>query len=355
MEAGDRTARADAITIHIRTSPRRPFQRDRCRAARRAVRRRTMTWRAMARTALIRPSMVGPARPRHRRRPARGRRPGRSVARPRPRNAAVRVRPAAVRRERPAPDRRLRPRRHPEPRPIRLESEPGPRGAEHLARTGRRRCLFAGRGPPSARVRLGAGDISYTGTNVSERDLDVLLAHPIHLNLDAVSQIERVGRRVAAGGTSARARSGSESIRVPAPATRTSSHTAAPADEVRRLRRPGRRGGRRRGTPRPRDRHDPRPRRIGLARRRARWVRGGVARVAGIARRLRAAGHPIVRGQRRRRPRRAGPGGRAAGRSRRLCRGDRGWHSATCRRRDVGGASPATSSPRTPPCCSARS
>ncbi len=41
-------------------------------------------------------------------------------------------------------------------------------------------------------------EISYTGTNVSERDLDVILAHPVHLNLDAVSQIERVGRRLAA-------------------------------------------------------------------------------------------------------------------------------------------------------------
>ena len=39
------------------------------------------------------------------------------------------------------------------------------------------------------------GEISYTGTNVSERDLDVLLAHAIHLNLDAISQIERYGRR----------------------------------------------------------------------------------------------------------------------------------------------------------------
>jgi len=45
-----------------------------------------------------------------------------------------------------------------------------------------------------------AEDISYTGTNVSERDLDVLLAYPIHLNLDAISQIERVGRRLAATG-----------------------------------------------------------------------------------------------------------------------------------------------------------
>ncbi len=45
-----------------------------------------------------------------------------------------------------------------------------------------------------------ADEISYTGTNVSERDLDVLLAAAVHLNLDAVSQIERVGRRIAADG-----------------------------------------------------------------------------------------------------------------------------------------------------------
>lgn len=38
-------------------------------------------------------------------------------------------------------------------------------------------------------------EISYTGTNVSERDLDVLLAAGVHLNLDAISQIERYGRR----------------------------------------------------------------------------------------------------------------------------------------------------------------
>jgi len=38
-------------------------------------------------------------------------------------------------------------------------------------------------------------EISYTGTNVSERDLDVLLAHRVHVNLDAISQIERYGRR----------------------------------------------------------------------------------------------------------------------------------------------------------------
>ena len=38
-------------------------------------------------------------------------------------------------------------------------------------------------------------EISFTGTNVSERDLDMLLAHTVHLNLDAISQIERYGRR----------------------------------------------------------------------------------------------------------------------------------------------------------------
>ena len=39
-------------------------------------------------------------------------------------------------------------------------------------------------------------EISYTGTNVSERDLDVILAADgLRLNLDAISQIERVGRR----------------------------------------------------------------------------------------------------------------------------------------------------------------
>ena len=39
-------------------------------------------------------------------------------------------------------------------------------------------------------------EISYTGTNVSERDLDVILAaEGLRLNLDGISQIERVGRR----------------------------------------------------------------------------------------------------------------------------------------------------------------
>jgi diaminopimelate decarboxylase len=38
-------------------------------------------------------------------------------------------------------------------------------------------------------------EISFTGTNLSERDLDVLLPTGVHLNLDAISQLERVGRR----------------------------------------------------------------------------------------------------------------------------------------------------------------
>lgn len=45
-----------------------------------------------------------------------------------------------------------------------------------------------------------ADEISFTGTNVSERDLDVLLARGVHVNLDGVSQIERYGRR-SPGGT----------------------------------------------------------------------------------------------------------------------------------------------------------
>ncbi len=73
--------------------------------------------------------------------------------------------------------------------------------------------VFRGLGPPGAPESVGIdacspgeilraiecgwapSEISYTGTNVSERDLDVLLAHGIHCNLDALSQIDRYGRR----------------------------------------------------------------------------------------------------------------------------------------------------------------
>lgn len=40
-----------------------------------------------------------------------------------------------------------------------------------------------------------ADEVSFTGTNMSERDLDVLLEHGVHVNLDAVTQVERFGRR----------------------------------------------------------------------------------------------------------------------------------------------------------------
>jgi len=38
-------------------------------------------------------------------------------------------------------------------------------------------------------------EISFTGTNLSERDLDVLLDTGVHVNLDLLSQLERWGRR----------------------------------------------------------------------------------------------------------------------------------------------------------------
>jgi len=40
-------------------------------------------------------------------------------------------------------------------------------------------------------------EVSFTGTNVSERDLDQLLARPIHVNGDLLWQVERLGRRAA--------------------------------------------------------------------------------------------------------------------------------------------------------------
>src|SRR5262249_9740273 len=39
------------------------------------------------------------------------------------------------------------------------------------------------------------GEISYTGTNLSDRDLEVILPSGCHLNVDLLTQIDRVGRR----------------------------------------------------------------------------------------------------------------------------------------------------------------
>jgi diaminopimelate decarboxylase len=53
--------------------------------------------------------------------------------------------------------------------------------------------------PNEATLALASGrrpdEISYTGTNLSERDLDVILAQPLILNLDSLSAIRRVARR----------------------------------------------------------------------------------------------------------------------------------------------------------------
>jgi diaminopimelate decarboxylase len=50
-----------------------------------------------------------------------------------------------------------------------------------------------------------ASDVSVTATNLSDRDLDAILPTAAHLNLDAVSQVERVGRRLEALGLPSRA------------------------------------------------------------------------------------------------------------------------------------------------------
>ena len=44
-----------------------------------------------------------------------------------------------------------------------------------------------------------ASEISYTGTNLSDRDLDVVLRSGVHVNLDLISQIHRYGRRARGG------------------------------------------------------------------------------------------------------------------------------------------------------------
>jgi len=38
-------------------------------------------------------------------------------------------------------------------------------------------------------------EVSFTGTNVSERDLDVIGPAGVHVNLDLLSQVDRYGRR----------------------------------------------------------------------------------------------------------------------------------------------------------------
>ena len=66
----------------------------------------------------------------------------------------------------------------------------------------RERCPWVGIdacSPGEVRWSIGLGwapdEVSYTGTNVSERDLDVILSAGVHLNVDLLSQLDRVGRR----------------------------------------------------------------------------------------------------------------------------------------------------------------
>ena len=67
-------------------------------------------------------------------------------------------------------------------RPLGAPGEPGSVGIDACSPGEMLRALECGWRPD---------EIGYTGTNVSERDLDVLLTHGIHLNLDAISQIAR--------------------------------------------------------------------------------------------------------------------------------------------------------------------
>ena len=159
-------------------------------------------------------------------------------------------------------------------------------------------------------------EISYTGTNVSERDLDVLLAHGIHLNLDALSQIERYGRR--APGT----RIG---LRIDPAAGAGYTDTSSTAGRARRSSGSGSSASTRRSPWSARHgldrRHHPLPRRVGLAGATA-WPAFERALPAAVeaVERARAAGHPVERGQRRRRAGPAGAGRRAGRRPRRLRR-----------------------------------
>ena len=163
------------------------------------------------------------------------------------------------------------------------------------------------------------------GPTSSERDLDVLLAHPIRINLDAVSQLERVGRR-APGRTrrdpdqpGRRAPATRSTSRTPASGRRSSAITADRLDDAIDAVPP----------PRARRGHAPLPRGVRLARRPARRVRAGAGRRdRGSSTGCADAGLPDPRGQRRWRARPAGPRRRAAGRPRRVRGGRRAATSA---------------------------
>ncbi len=125
-------------------------------------------------------------------------------------------------------------------------------------------------------------EISYTGTNVSDADLDVILEHGVHMNLDLLSQIERYGRRARGGGIGIRVNPRVSAAR---PDSGISYYSGEQADQVRHLPRAARRRGRARPVTRAHDRHDPLPRRApplrrgpaGVRPRRRRGSRHGAA------------------------------------------------------------------------------
>ena len=245
-------------------------------------------------------TVVGAPRPRHRRRRAaadRRRRPG--GAGPRTRHAAVRLRPGALRRARAAASRRRSPR-------------PACRSAcasrSRPIRSPRSSRCSAGSGAPGTPESVGIDacspgevlralecgwrpdEISYTGTNVSERDLDVLLAHGIHCNLDALSQIERYGRRAPGSRIGIRIDPGAgagynEHLEYSGARPTKFGVGLERLDEAHRDRR----------SPRPGRRYGPLPRGLRLARRRAaRRSSGRCPAAVEAVERLRAAGHEVI-------------------------------------------------------------
>ena len=89
-----------------------------------------------------------------------------------------------------------------------------------------------------------AEEISYTGTNVSDRDLDVILESGVHVNLDLLSQIRRYGRPApgapsgyASTPGSAPPAPGAASATTPATTSRPSS-ASTPSSSTRRSRSP---------------------------------------------------------------------------------------------------------------------
>ena len=219
---------------------------------------------------------------------------------PRARHAALRLRPGAVRGERAALQAALRRDRRPVPssgsrsRPTRYPRDPrGPArpGRAGHARERRHRRLLAGRGERALECGWQPDEISYTGTNVSERDLDVLLAHADPPQPRCASaRSSGYGRR--APGTR---RSASGSTRRRCRLQRAPRVRGRAADEVRR--RPGPARRRARGRPPPRPGVDTVHFHAGSG-----WLGDGLPafeaaprrRVEAVLDRLRAAGSPIA-------------------------------------------------------------